>query len=349
MSILYVTDQGASLVKRGNRLVVEKARKTIYWVHAFKVSQVVVMGNISISPATIAFLLQDGIDTVFMSIHGRYRGRLISQFGKNIDLRRAQFKKMEDEKIKIALAKTYIQGKLNNCRVLLRRYNRELRQDGVTSALHQIRIMSRRVPEAESVESLMGLEGKSAAVYFGCFGKLIKVNDIVFEGRNRRPPRDPVNVLLSLGYTLLANAIQTQVHVVGLDPYLGCLHGVEYGRPSLILDLMEEFRPVLVDSLVLTLINKKIIQVMDFYRPDEREPAAFDFAEEDTQRKEYPILLAHGGMKKFITHFEGRLNQKVLYSPNGKRLRYRDVCLEQVRLLARHLRDEDEYKPYVMR
>lgn len=349
MSILYVTDQGAFLTKRGNRLVIEKARKTIHWVHAFKVDQVVLMGNISLSPGAVSYLLQEGIDTVFMSIYGKYRGRLISQFGKNIELRRAQFNKMDDKNIKLFLAKAYIKGKLNNCRVLLRRYNREFQKPEVTSVVHRIRMMSRKVSDVDSIESLMGLEGQSAANYFGCFGNLIKVKDIAFDGRNRRPPRDPVNVLLSLGYTLLANAIQTQVHVVGLDPYLGCLHGVEYGRPSLVLDLMEEFRPVLVDPLVLTVINKKIIRGTDFYRPDEREPAAFDFAGDTPGREEYPILLTHEGMKKFITQFESRLNQRVFYLQKGKRLTYRNVCLEQVRLLARHLNREDEYTPYLTR
>lgn len=349
MAVLYVTSQGASLTKRGKRLAVEKAGQTIHWVHAFKMNQVVLMGNISISPPTIAFLLQEGIDTVFMSVHGKYRGRLISQFGKNIDLRRIQFKKMEDEKVRLALAKTYILGKLNNCRVLLRRHNRELKNPKVTDALHRIRIASRKISITDSIEALMGLEGKSAAEYFGCFGKLIRPKEISFEGRNRRPPKDPVNVLLSLGYTLLANAIQTQVHVAGLDPYLGCLHGLEYGRPSLVLDLMEEFRSVLVDALVLTVINKLIIRSKDFYRPDEREPAAFDFAAENEAHKEYPILLVHEGMKKFITHFERRLNQRVLYDRKGKRLTYRDICLEQVRLLVRALKNEEEYAPFVLR
>ena len=349
MSIFYITDQGAYLTKKGTRLVVEKRGQIIHWVHAFKVDQVVLMGAVSVSPAAIAYLLQEGIDTVFMSIHGKYRGRLISQFGKNVELRRTQFKKMEDEGSRLALAKAYIEGKLVNSRVLLRRYNRELNHAEVTKAIHQIRLISRKIPDAESVESLMGFEGHSAAAYFGCFGKLLRVTDIAFEGRNRRPPRDPVNVLLSLGYTLLANAIQTQVHVAGLDPYLGCLHGVEYGRPSLVLDLMEEFRPVLVDPLVLMLINKKIIRTTDFYKPEEREPAAFDCAEEQSSREGYPILLTYEGMKKFIVHFESRLNQKVMYLRKAQRLSYREVCLEQVRLLSRHLQGDAQYAPYVTR
>jgi len=135
----------------------------------------------------------------------------------------------------------------------------------------------------------------------------------------------------------------------GWTPYLGCLHGVEYGRPSLVLDLMEEFRPVLVDPLVLTLVNKKIIRLTDFYKPEEKEPAAFDFAEEQPSREGYPILLIYEGMKKFIVHFESRLNQKVMYLPKAQRLSYREVCLEQVRLLAHHLTGDGQYAPYLMR
>jgi len=349
MSILYITDQGASLVKKGNRLVIEKARNTIHWVHAFKIDQVILMGNISITPGALTYLLQEGIDTVFMSIYGRYRGRLISEFGKNIDLRCAQFRSVENSATKLALARSYVQGKLNNCRVLLRRYNRELHRTEITKAIHQIRVMTRKAGDSDSVESLMGMEGQAAAAYFGCFGRLIKNNDFVFEKRNRRPPRDPINVLLSLGYTLLANTIQTQVNIVGLDPYLGCLHGVEYGRPSLVLDLMEEFRPILVDPIVLTVVNKGVIRATDFYRPEDREPAAFDFAEEKQKEGDYPVLFTHVGMRKFITQFEGRLNQRVLYLPKGKRFTYRDICLEQVRLLARHFKGEDQYTPYLTR
>jgi CRISPR-associated protein Cas1 len=349
VAILYVTDQGASLVKRGNRLVVEKLGKTMQWVHALKVEQVVLMGAVSLSPGAIAFLLQEGIDTVFLSIYGKYRGRLISQFGKNIELRRLQFQRLADPEFRLRTARLYVQGKIDNCRVLLRRQNQEPQHDAVTGVVHRLRRLGRDTSACNTVDSLMGVEGAAAAAYFGVFPHLLKVPDITFAGRNRRPPRDPVNVLLSLGYTLLANAIQTQVHIAGLDPYLGCLHSVEYGRPSLVLDLMEEFRPVLVDALVLSLINKRTIRTQDFFRPEDREPAAFDFAEPEVIKENYPILLTHQGMKKFITAFEGRLRQKVLYLPRGQRLGYRDICLEQVRLWVRHLQGEEPYAPHLMR
>jgi CRISPR-associated protein Cas1 len=349
MAILYVTEQGATLTKSGARLIIEKQGRQIQWVHAFKVEQVVLLGHISLSPAAIAFLLQEGIDTVFLSYYGKFRGRLISQFGKNIELRRLQFEKFGDAQIALTLAQACVQGKIYNCRILLRRQNQGLNLEAVTEAVHKLRRLGAQVLTAESLDSLMGFEGAAAAAYFGCFNHLIKVEDIIFAGRNRRPPRDPANVLLSLGYTLLANAIQTQVHIAGLDPFLGCLHQVDYGRPSLVLDLMEEFRPVLVDSLVLSLINKRIIQNTDFFRPEEREPAAFGFAEQENIKEQYPILLAHTGMKKFINQFEARLQQKVLYLPKGQRLSYRDICLEQVRLLVRSLQEGTPYVPFTFR
>jgi len=190
---------------------------------------------------------------------------------------------------------------------------------------------------------------RTAAAYFGCFPHLLRVPDMPFPARSRRPPKDPVNVLLSLGYTLLANALHTQVMVAGLDPYLGCLHAPDYGRPSLVLDLMEEFRPVLVDTLVLQLVNNRIIQPRDFFYPQDREPAAFDFAETEPAREGYPILLGHTGLKKFVTYFERRLNHKVFYLPRGERLTYRGVLLAQVRAFIRTLEEDAPYQPFKLR
>ncbi len=349
MAILYITDQGATLTKSGNQLVVTKKGKTIQSVHAFKVQQVAIMGNISLTPSAISFLLQEGIDTVFLSYHGKYKGRLVSQHGKNVELRRKQFQRIDDQNFRLAAAKEFVRGKLVNCRVILRRQNQTAHDPEVIAALTRIRRFIKQLQECDSHDGLMGIEGISAATYFGCLGKFVRAADITFDGRNRRPPRDPVNVLLSLGYTLLANAIHTQVNIVGLDPYLGCLHSTEYGRPSLVLDLMEEFRPVLVDSLVLYVINRGIIQTKHFFRPEDREPAAFDFAETEPIKEEYPIILTHEGMKRFVASFEERLNTRILYEPSGKRLTYRGVLLEQVRRFASFLTEDLPYRAFVMR
>jgi CRISPR-associated protein Cas1 len=349
MAILYVTDQGATLTKRGHRLVVEKQGRTLHWVHAFKVNQVILMGHVSLTPGAIAFLLEQGIDTVFLSYYGKYRGRLIAHLGKNIELRRRQFARIGDPAFRLAQARTVVQGKLYNCRVLLRRQNREIQSEPVAAAIHRLRRLEAQAGEAHSLEVLMGLEGNASATYFGCFPHLLRAPGMSFPGRSRRPPQDPVNVLLSLGYTLLANALHTQIMVAGLDPYLGCLHAPDYGRPSLVLDLMEEFRPVLVDALVLYLVNRRIITPLDFFRPEEREPAAFDFADPPPAREDYPILLGHQGLKKFVTYFERRLHHQVFYLPRGERLTYRDVLLAQVRAFIRTLEEDAPYQPFQMR
>lgn len=349
MSILYVTEQGSSLVKQGDRLLVVKKGKTLHWTHAFKVQQIALMGNVSLSPQTVAFLLREGIDTVFLSYYGKYRGRLVADLGKNVELRRMQFKKIDDPNFRMTMARSYIIGKLNNARVFLRRRNKEPFTEKINAALTRIRRLAEQVPSASDTEQLMGIEGASAAAYFGCFSELIRQGEITFDGRNRRPPRDPVNVLLSLGYTLLANTVHTQVNIAGLDPYLGCLHSPEYGRPSLVLDLMEEFRSLLVDSSVIYVINSGIIKNQDFYVTAEKEPAAFDFAEPEPVREEYPIFLRHEGMKKFVTFFEERLNNKAVYPEKGLRLTYRDIILEQVRMFARCVSDEQQYKPFTVR
>jgi CRISP-associated protein Cas1 len=156
-------------------------------------------------------------------------------------------------------------------------------------------------------------------------------------------------VLLSFGYTLLANTVQSALDVVGFDPFMGCLHAVDYGRPSLVLDVMEEFRPILVDSLVLRVVNRRVITPRDFFKQEDVEPPAPGVELESPGKEDYPILLSHVGMKKFITQYEARAREKTFYLPQEKRLEFRDVVLEQARLLARHVRGEGAYEPYTMR
>jgi len=349
MAVLYIVEQGASLHKEGNRLTVRKEGNEIQWVHAFKIDQIVIVGNIHISPHTISFLLQEGIDTVFLSIKGKYRGRLISQFGKNVVLRQIQFRKLDDPQFNLKLSKNFVAGKLKNYRTLLRRYHREFRVQEIETSIHRIRSLLQKIPYAEDLDSLRGLEGKGSNSYFQGFRYAIRAEGMSFNGRSRRPPKDSVNVLLSYGYTLLGNTIQTAINIVGLDPYLGAFHGVDYGRPSLVLDLMEEFRPVLVDSLVLRVINKRIITGKDFHFQENVFSQEHERDGEPLDRIDYPILLNHEGMKKWIIHYEKHLEEKVYYPRIGKRLTYRDICLEQARLLVRHLKGEEDYTPFLMK
>ncbi len=349
MAVLYVAEQGAELHKRGERLAAEKFGEVIQEVHAFQLDQVVLIGNVRLTPSALSYLLDKGIDTVFLSYHGKFKGRLISQFGKNVALRQIQFAKFGDDSVILEVAKHYVLGKLANCRTLLRRFNAELQDEEIAKRIVGIRKYLERVESTHTIEELRGIEGISAVEYFQGFKKLIRDPGMRFDGRTRRPPRDEVNALLSFGYTLLGNLIQTSIYIAGLDPYLGCLHSVDYGRPSLALDLMEEFRPVLVDSVVLKCANKKMVTPRDFIvQPEAEIPPEGEEMEELTS-EDYPVLLTHEGIKKFITQFEARLQERTFYLPQERRLTYRDICLEQVRKLVRHLKGEELYDPFKMR
>jgi CRISPR-associated protein Cas1 len=349
MACLYVIEQGAEVIKQGNRLVVRKFRTELESVPAFKVEQLILMGNIQITSQAIKFLLTEGIDTVFLTVNGKYRGRLVSTFSKNIDLRRIQFRKMEEGSYILDLAKKFVWGKLSNYRILLRRYQKEAQKEEVEKGIHALRRMIEKVRDVPDLNSLRGIEGSGSAAYFSAFGHLFKAPEFHFEKRTRRPPRDPINVLLSFGYTLLANTIQTYVDLSGLDPYLGSLHSPDYGRPSLTLDLMEEFRPILVDTVVLRVLNTRTITMKDFFAPEETPSLPGEGELENLTPSDYPILLTYEGTKKWITMYEKRLQELTLYPVTEQRLSYRQICEQQVRLLIRHLKEESSYQPFILR
>jgi len=349
MACLYVIEQGAEVTKQGNRLVVRKFGTELESVPAFKVEQLILMGNIQITSQAIKFLLTEGIDTVFLTVNGRYRGRLVSTFSKNIDLRRIQFRKLEEKPFVLELAKKFVWGKLSNYRVLLRRYQKEVQKEEVEKGIHSLRRLIEKVPEVPDLDSLRGVEGSGSAAYFSALGHLLKVPEFHFEKRTRRPPRDPVNVLLSFGYTLLANTVQTFVDLSGLDPYLGSLHSPDYGRPSLVLDLMEEFRPILVDTVMLRAVNTKTITMKDFFVPEDAPPLPAEGELEEITPSDYPILLTHEGTKKWITLYEKRLQEMTFFPITEQRLTYRQVCEQQVRLLIRHLKEEATYQSFQLR
>jgi CRISPR-associated protein Cas1 len=194
-------------------------------------------------------------------------------------------------------------------------------------------------------------------MYFKGFAKCIRRQGFEFKGRVRQPPTDKVNALLSLGYSLLYSEVRSWVAASGLDPYLGCLHSVEYGKPSLALDLMEEWRPILIDALVLSLINLKILDEMDFEvslpaDEDEEEAGAHDKEGEsrDPCETELPVKLSEGGLKKFLVQYEKKMNSTVRHHLSGKHITYRDCIAEQIRHFARYLKNEDErYIPFTIR
>lgn len=347
MSILYLIEQNTSVAKEGGRFLIKKEGIVSQTVHLFKLEQVVLFGNIFLTPSAIRYLLKEGIDTAFMTRRGKYLGRLQSALGKNIILRQEQFRKMEDKSFCLKTAKAIVKGKLTNLRTVLMRLNRTRENIDLDNQILSLRNLISKIDEVENMESLRGYEGRGTALYFEAFSKGFLSEEFEFKGRVRRPPTDPINALLSLGYTLLLNQVIAAVNLVGLDPYFGALHSVDYGRPSLALDLMEEWRPTIIDTLVLSVFNLKAINSSDF---EERPSEDSEDDEKEESLSKLPVVLSDGGFRKFITQFERKMGEKVQYHLTKEHLTYRDCIREQVRHFARYLKGEEtEYEPMLLK
>jgi CRISPR-associated protein Cas1 len=332
MRTAYVVQRGASIRREGAVLQIHVNRKKEAEIPAHDLEQLVIMGNVILTPAALDLLIERGVDTVFLTLHGRYRARLVHGLSGNVRLRLAQYRRLCDEDEALRVATKIVTSKIRNSATLLRRF---VRRHGTTEALARsiaaLRASEMRAAQCASLDSLRGCEGAGAAAYFRAFGDLIRADGFHFDGRNRRPPLDPVNALLSLGYTLLANVVEAAVQVVGLDPYVGALHALESGRPSLVCDLMEEYRAAVVDPLVVAAVNKEAIRVDDF---------------EDAGPGE-PVVMRREGLRQFVGLFERRMEREVIYPPLGKRLSFRLLIEQQARLFARFMMGTaPEYVPY---
>jgi len=310
MTALYLTEQGAVLRRVGERLVVTKDHQVLQDVPVIHVEQVVVMGNVQLSTPAVALLLQRDVDVVFLSSHGRFRGRLMTTGSRFAQLRHRQLRLMDDEKVTLAVARELVVAKLANQAGLLERL-------GARQAAGKISHDAQEARRAATLDGLRGHEGAAGARYFAALKALIP-SEWGFTQRIYHPPTDPVNALLSLGYTLLLKDATAAIQLVGLDPFLGFFHVIDYGRPSLALDLMEPFRP-LVDGLVLGWIAEGQVSPRDFHASQEEERA---------------VLLNDEARTRYLRAYEQQVGSQVLYPPTGERTSYRR-CLElQARELA---------------
>lgn len=332
MPPLYLIEQGAKLNHDGRRLIVSKNDQELSSTPLAHVSEVIVMGNIGLTTPAIKLLLAENIDVVFLTMAGEYRGRLVGAATPHVLLRRKQYRCQEDARFALTMAQQIVRGKIANMRTLLQRHNRERNDPAISSAIEALGIALERVPRTTATNSLSGVEGAATAAYFGAWRRLLK-EDWKFEKRVRRPPTDPINVLLSFGYTLLARAAQSAVEAAGLDPYAGFLHVVEYNRPSLALDLMEEFRAV-VDGVIQWACNSGQIKPSDF-------------APGDAER---PIVISEDAKRKFIQAYENRMNEVMLHPRQGERLPLRRCILAQARGIVDCIqRNAPDYAPLAFR
>lgn len=316
MPPLYVVQQGAKLRKQNHRLQVELDGKTLADIPLGHVSQVILFGNISLTTPAIDALLDQDSEVVFLTHRGEYRGRLVGQVTPHVPLRQSQYNRLSQPDFKLEMAKGFTAAKLNHQRVLLLRHNREQGAPEIAVCADQLRQALEALPRKTGLASLVGLEGSATAAYFRGYRRFFGP-EWRFENRNRRPPRDPINVLLSFGYTLLAQAASSAVEAVGLDPYAGFLHETAYNRPALALDLLEEFRPV-IDGIVLWCCRSGQLT------PD-------DFTPGPPNR---PVVLSEAGQRRFLQAYEQRLDQKFTHPRRGVKLPLRQCLIEQARQTA---------------
>jgi len=336
---LYANTAGALVKKKGDLLEVWAAEEKVGEMRIGEVSQLVLMGRAHVTEPAVRELMHREIPVVHLSQGGWLYGVTEGLPHKNIRLRQRQFRQADSPRAALAIARSIVRAKLLNQRVLLRR---NADADALRPALDELRRLSRDAERCDSLESLLGIEGRGARVYFEKFPSMLKPRDadssddgfasFDFNGRNRRPPKDPVNALLSFAYAMLTREWVSVCRSVGFDPYLGFLHQPRHGRPALALDLMEPFRPIVADSVVVRVINNGEISPSDFIS------------------RMGAVNLAPAGRRTFLQAFEARLAQEITHPVFGYRADYRRVFEIEARLLARHvLAESATYSPLVTR
>jgi CRISPR-associated protein Cas1 len=338
-NVLYVQTQGASLRLDHDALCVRVEGELRLRAPLLRLSGIVVFGRVGVTTSLIHRCAADGRDLVWLDRRGRFRGRLQGPVQGNVLLRSAQHAAHSHPRMPVAIARQMVAAKVQNGRYLLLRAARDARdaerRTALTGAAGVAADVIGRLPSLESLDALRGAEGEAARAYFGVLRVAMRsdLGALAPEGRSKRPPRDPVNSVLSFGYTLLRNECAGALEAVGLDPQVGYLHALRSGRPALALDLMEELRSTVVDRLVLTLFNRRELREGDF----EALPGG-------------AIYLTEGGRRKFLAAYQERKGVEVEHRLLGSRLALGLVPHVQARLLARHLRGElDVYPPFLVR
>jgi CRISPR-associated protein Cas1 len=351
MATLALMEQGVTLAVDGQMFSVERDGRALQQVRMADVDEVLVFGSVTLTPAAVSALLSRGTDTVFLTARGRYRGRLAGKPGRNVELRIAQYDRLRAPPVALEMARAIVAGKIANQRHVLLRAQREQKRDDLADATGMLRRMLHAVETAPDVEVLRGLEGQASAAYFGVLGRCLRNPRFAFTRRTRRPPRDPVNALLSFGYTMLTMSMESAILRAGLDPMLGAFHTPDYGRPSLALDLVEEFRPIAVDALALRVINRREVTPEDFEQPPEEVEAAW--AEEDGPDAAEParaVWLGETGRRVFFRAWGRRLRESHFYPRRGQTLMLEEIFQQQVYHLAQVIRGEEpRYRPFVVR
>lgn len=339
LNTLYVTTEGAYLRADHETLRVEVEKETKLQVPFHHIGGVVCFGDIMMSPAAMARCAEDGRFVVLLDRNGRFKARIEGPVSGNVLLRCAQHEAMRDPERTLSIARNMVGGKIQNSRQIALRGAREADDPTDAQALRNtadaLGNAVGRIPQCSDLETLRGIEGESARAYFSTFDRMIKEDRNTFrmDGRNRRPPTDPINALMSFLYALILNDCVAAAEGVGLDPQMGFLHALRPGRAALALDLMEELRSVLADRLVLTLINRRQVSAKDF-----------------TQRSGGAVQMEDAARKEVIVAYQKRKQEEITHPVLDQKMPLGLVPHVQARLLARVLRgDLEAYPPFLYR
>ena len=322
---VYVQAQGAVVGKSGDQLEVKQKGETLQKVRLMEVSHLSLFGNVQVTAQAVRELGDRNIPVCHFTYGGWFSGITTGMSHKNVELRCRQYLAAQTPETALSIARRMVFGKIKNCRTLLRRNHRQ----APAAALAELNRLADRAQSAPSLDSLLGIEGAAARTYFAEFQGMMKNESLefYFQGRNRRPPRDPVNAVLSFLYAMLIKQAMVTALTVGFDPHLGFYHQPRYGKPALALDLVEEFRPIIADSVCLTLINNGELGPEDFVcRGD-------------------ATALTQNGRRTVIGAWERRMDTLVTHPLFGYAVSYRRIMEIQARLLSRHLLGELEAYP----
>lgn len=337
LNTLYVTSQDSYLALDGENIVVLDKDKEIGRLPLHNLEGIVSFGYRGTSPALMGACADRNISLCYVSPGGKFLARVTGNVKGNVVLRRKQFEAVRDETVSLGIAKNCIIGKVYNARWVLERsirdHSMQIDTEKVKHASGMLKDAAVAVQNSQSMDQLRGYEGEAASVYFSVFDEMIlqQKKDFSFEGRNKRPPTDNVNAMLSFVYTLLANNIASALETVGLDPYIGMMHTERPGRVSLALDLIEELRPVLADRFVLSVINKKVVSAKDFLK---KENGA--------------VLMKDDARKRFLSEWQNRKKEMLTHPYLKEKVEWGMVPYVQAMLLARYLRgDLDAYPPFL--
>lgn len=335
LNTLYITTPESYLSKDGLNVVVSVKQEERFRIPIINIEGIVTFGYIGASPGLMKLCAEYGVSLSFLSPNGRFIGRFQGPIKGNVLLRKTQYQFAEEADCSLHLAQLFIAGKIHNYRAILQRFIRDNGDyEEVRSSIDQLESSKRLSMNAKSVSTLIGVEGDAANTYFGTFPSLIlhQKESFPFHGRNRHPPKDAVNTLLSFAYTLLANECSSALESVGLDPYVGFLHTLRPGRASLALDLMEELRAYLGDRLVLSLINRKQVTPKDFIIQGENE-----------------ITMTEDCRKTVLSAWQSRKKETIIHPYLEEKIPIGLIPYVQALLLARTLRgDIDDYPVFLI-